>query len=184
MFGHISISLKEVVEINRGKRLVRNQLTSTGNYPVYQNSMIPLGYYDKSNCKKNTTFVIAAGAAGEIGYCQSDFWAADDCYYFDCKDNLISKYLYYLLQSKKSYILSRVRKASIPRISREVFENMLISVPTLQEQKRVVMLLDCFDEICNDLSVGIPAEIEARKKQYEYYRDKLLAFNELKDEEI
>ena len=51
-----------------------------------------------------------------------------------------------------------------------------ISVPPLEEQERVVKILDRFDKICNDLREGLPAEIEARQKQYEYYRDKLLLF--------
>lgn len=53
-----------------------------------------------------------------------------------------------------------------------------IDVPALQEQERIVSILDRFDALCNDLSSGLPAEIEARQKQYEYYRDKLLTFKE------
>ena len=51
-----------------------------------------------------------------------------------------------------------------------------LPVPPIEEQKRVVSILDRFDAICNDLTGGLPAEIEARRKQYEYYRDKLLNF--------
>lgn len=54
-----------------------------------------------------------------------------------------------------------------------------IPVPSLAEQYRIVTILDRFDAICNDLTSGLPAEIEARQKQYEYYRDKLLSFKEL-----
>ena len=53
-----------------------------------------------------------------------------------------------------------------------------IPLPPLEEQKRIVSILDRFDKLCNDISEGIPAEIEARQKQYEYYRDKLLTFKE------
>ena len=150
-----------------------------GNYPVFQNSMTPLGFYDEFNCSDDTTFVIAAGAAGEIGYSRTAFWAADDCYYFDCSELLLSRYLYYILKSEQQYIISRVRKASIPRLSREVLEKMKISIPSITEQERIISILDCFDTLCNDLSTGLPAEIEARQKQYEYYRDKLLSFKEL-----
>ena len=73
-------TLSEIAEITRGIRVVRNQLTEQGEYPVYQNSMTPLGYYEKSNCLANTTFIIAAGAAGEIGFSSVEFWAADDCF--------------------------------------------------------------------------------------------------------
>ena len=51
---------------------------------------------------------------------------------------------------------------------------------SLKEQERIVKILDKFDKLINDISEGIPAEIEARKKQYEYYRNKLLSFEELK----
>lgn len=53
-----------------------------------------------------------------------------------------------------------------------------IPIPSIIEQKRIVSILDRFDTICNDLTSGLPAEIEARKKQYEHYRDKLLTFKE------
>ena len=51
-----------------------------------------------------------------------------------------------------------------------------IPIPSLDVQNRIVQVLDNFDAICTDLSSGLPAEIEARQKQYEYYRDKLLTF--------
>ena len=55
-------------------------------------------------------------------------------------------------------------------------ENIVIPLPSLEIQERYANVLDNFEEICNDLNIGIPAEIEARQKQYEYYRDKLLRF--------
>ena len=57
-----------------------------------------------------------------------------------------------------------------------------VPVPPLSEQQRIVDILDRFDALCNSITSGLPAEIEARKKQYEYYRDKLLTFKELKKE--
>ena len=72
-----------------------------------------------------------------------------------------------------------MRKASVPRLSRTVIEKMIVSIPPLKEQERIISILDRFDTLCNDLTSGLPAEIEARQKQYEYYRDKLLTFKEL-----
>ena len=57
-----------------------------------------------------------------------------------------------------------------------VMEKIKVPIPPLEEQCRIVSILDRFDALCNDLTSGLPAEIEARKKQYEYYRDKLLSF--------
>ena len=176
VFGYVKVPVKSVTTINRGKRVVRSQLNETDIYPVYQNSMTPLGYYDVANCREHTTFVIAAGAAGEIGYSNISFWAADDCYYFDCADILESKYLYYALKSQQEKINSQVRKASIPRLSKIAIENIILALPTVAKQKEIASILDHFDTLCNDLTTGLPAEIGARQKQYEYYRDKLLTF--------
>ena len=173
------IELKECANISRGVRVVRSQLNDTGLFPVYQNSLTPLGYYSKSNFDADTTFLISAGAAGEIGYSYGNFWAADDCFCFGCHDYLLSRFLYYVLLNKQYYIRSRVRKASIPRLSRSVVEKIQIPIPPLAEQERIVSILDKFDALVNDISIGLPAEIEARQKQYEYYREKLLSFKEL-----
>lgn len=55
-----------------------------------------------------------------------------------------------------------------------------VIVPTIEKQKQTISILDRFDTLCNDLTTGLPAEIAARQKQYEYYRDKLLSFPERK----
>lgn len=54
-----------------------------------------------------------------------------------------------------------------------------IPAPSLSMQEKIIKVLDNFDAVCNDISIGLPAEIAARQKQYEYYRDKLLTFKEL-----
>ena len=66
-----------------------------------------------------------------------------------------------------------------PLVTAGQIKKVIIPVPMMQEQERIVAVLDRFDTLCNDLSAGLPAEIEARRKQYEYYRDKLLSFEEL-----
>lgn len=170
------LKLSDIVTIERGKRVVRNDLSQEIGYPVYQNALKPLGYYTDKNRNANSVFVIGAGAAGEIGYSYVDYWAADDCFTFVCDDKLNQRYLYFLLMSKQAYLKNNVRKSSIPRLPRIALENMEIPVPPLEEQERIVSILDRFDKLCNDISEGLPAEIEARQKQYEYYRDKLLTF--------
>ncbi len=164
--------------ISRGIRVVKTQLDEKGEYPVYQNSLTPLGYYSEANRKANSTFVISAGAAGEIGFSKVNFWAADDCLCFDNNGFINSRFLYYSLQKQQAIISSRVRRAGVPRLSRSVIENIIISLPPIEEQQRIVDILDRFDKLCNDISAGLPAEIEARQKQYEYFRDKLLQFNQ------
>ena len=94
-----------------------------------------------------------------------------------CPSSVNSRYLYYVLQNNQDSILSKVRRSSVPRLSRSVLENMMIPIPPIDYQNRVVSILDKFYALSNDIASGIPAEIEARTKQYEYYRDILLKFD-------
>ena len=64
-------------------------------------------------------------------------------------------------------------------VTPDKLNDILIPLPSIEEQERIVVMLDRFDSLCNDISAGLPAEIEARQKQYEYYRDKLLTFKEM-----
>ena len=177
-----SVKLGSIVNFSRGKRVVKKDLEtyfSDNLYPVYQNSMTPLGYYGDYNFENNKTIIISAGAAGEIGFVNDKIWAADDCLKCSCTSSILDKYLYYFLKSNDSYIKSMVRRASVPRISISVFEKMDIILPTIEEQKRIISLFDKFENLIRNVKDIIPAEIELRRKQYEYYRNKLLNFEEL-----
>jgi type I restriction enzyme S subunit len=171
--------LGEVCNINRGVRVVRSDLQQAGEIPVYQNSLMPLGYFNKSNCPKESVFVISAGAAGDIGYSSKPFWAADDCLFFEELQGLQQKFIYYCLCSKSKLIKSQVRRASVPRLSRKVIENMIIPVPPIPVQREIVRILDNFTSLEAELEKQLEAELEARRKQYEYYRDQLLSFKHL-----
>ena len=166
--------LGEVCEIKRGVRVVKNDLINDGKYPVFQNSLIPLGYYDKNNYPANITFVISAGAAGEIGYTEEPIWAADDCLTIISPNNIINKFIYYCLIANKLFFVSKVRRASVPRLSRTVVDNFEIPIPPLEVQSEIVRILDTFTAHTAELQ----AELQARKEQYEYYRNKLLTFDE------
>ncbi len=169
------MKMSEVAQVCRGTRVVKSQLSNKG-YPVYQNCLTPMGYYDKANCKGGTPFVICGGAAGNVGYSIVDYWAADDCECIVSGSEVCNKYLYYYLMTKQDYLSSQVRKASVPRLSPIVIKDLVIPIPSLDEQQRIVSILDRFDTLTNDLTAGLPAEIEKRRQQYEYYRDKLLTF--------
>lgn len=176
VFGPIQVKLGQVINLQRGKRLVRNQLTTSGSFPVYQNSLTPLGYFTQSNRPKETSFVICAGAAGEIGYSDTDFWAADDVYTLETSYNISDKFMYYVLISMQDRLKSQVRKASIPRLSKDAIDKVTFYLPSLSEQERIVSILDDFNTLTNSLSEGLPKEIELRQKQYEYWRELLLNF--------
>lgn len=169
--------LIEIVELNRGKRVVKSELAENAKYPVFQNSLTPLGYYDYKNFEGGKTCIITAGAAGEIFYQDKDFWAADDVFVLTT-NNILNKYLYYFLLNKQCLLKSKVRKASIPRLSRDDIEKIEILFPPIEIQNKVVEILDKFQSLLSDTKGLLPHEIEQRQKQYEYYREKLLTFDE------
>jgi len=72
--------------------------------------------------------------------------------------------------------------SSFPSVDMGKLKNYEMPVPLIEEQRRIVKILDKFDALVNDISVGLPAELNARRKQYEYYRDKLLTFKPLEKE--
>ena len=85
------------------------------------------------------------------------------------------KYIYYCVYSKYDELISR-KQGARGDLNSSLVLSLTIPVPTLDAQKRLVYVLDNFEAICSDLNIGLPAEIEARQKQYEFYRDKLLTF--------
>lgn len=169
--------LKNAVSIERGKRVVKSQLSQINGFPVYQNSLIPLGYHTECNYPANTTFIIMAGAAGEIGYSKESFWAADDCFSVVCPEEVSNRYIYHILLHKQEVLRSKVRKASIPRLSRNALDEIIVPLPPIEVQREIVRILDDFTEQTEQLKASLTAELTARKKQYEYYRDKLLTLD-------
>ena len=85
------------------------------------------------------------------------------------------RYVFHCLCSKYEELISR-KQGARGDLNSSLILSLPISIPSLEVQKRLVEVLDNFDAICSDLKIGLPAEIEARQKQYEYYRDKLLTF--------
>lgn len=97
------------------------------------------------------------------------------------KNALSSRFLYYLLASDMffDYNMQFAKGAKMPRGDKSAILRFKIAIPPLAEQERIVTILDKFDALVNDLSIGLPAEIKARRKQYEYYRGKLLDFKSI-----
>lgn len=126
---------------------------------------------------------------GTIGKCTVFNKQKDLAYYVSLalirpnNDIVDSYYLKYLIESIIG--IKELRKRTlinaVPiKINKDDIGKIKLPIPPMDEQKRIVSILDKFEKLCNDISQGLPAEIEARQKQYEYYRDKLLTFKELK----
>ena len=87
------------------------------------------------------------------------------------------RYLYYILQiTLKKYVNSGMGN---PKLMSNTMAKVQIPIPTIKTQNYIVSILDKFEKLTNDISIGLPAEIEARRKQYKYYRNKLLTFKEV-----
>ncbi len=97
------------------------------------------------------------------------------------KEKLNSKFLMYLLHTEpiRTAILKKAAGGTVKSVPVAEMKRLLIPIPPLDKQLEIVSILNRFDALCNDLTSGLPAEIAARQKQYEYYRDKLLTFKEL-----
>lgn len=90
---------------------------------------------------------------------------------------LITEFLFFILNRNKQ-LLNYDNGVDQTNLKKNDILNIWIPIPSIEEQSNIIRILKCFDSLCNDFNVGIPAEIEARKKQYEYYRNELLSFKE------
>lgn len=106
--------------------------------------------------------------------------------YWPKNSNLNSSFLKYILLSKEfqDKLLNASTGGTVKGIKGSRLHKLTVPIPSIKEQIRIVAILDRFDRLCNDISSGLPAEIEARQKQYEYYRDKLLRFEEISHDTI
>lgn len=93
-------------------------------------------------------------------------------------NRLLMKYVFYYGFRLARWCQENTKESSFASVDMTAFRRHHIPVPPLEEQRRIVEILDKFDALVNDLSSGLPAEIAARRKQYEYYRDRLLTFKE------
>ena len=158
--------LGNIVDIKRGVRVVKGELTEDGLFPVFQNTNKPLGYFNRNNVKAGTPYVIIGGSAGQIGICERDYWAADDCAYFDCGDTISNKFLYFLLLFHEREIHSNVRSASVPRLDRKALVDLFVYFPSLPEQQAIASVLTSMD---NELSA-----LEAKRKKYEQIKQGMM----------
>ena len=128
--------------------------------------------------EKKQILIARVGAnAGYVHIANGQYDVSDNTIILELKDDILFQYVYYTLLNMN--LNQYAKGGGQPLVTAGQIKKIKIPVPSLSEQERIVQILDRFDKLCNDISEGLPAEIEARRKQYEYYRDKLLTFKEL-----
>lgn len=178
------MKLGDIADIGTGNGNT-NEGLDTGKYPFFVRSQ-DIKY--KNEYDFDETAIITSGdgvGVGKIFHFVSGKYALHQRAYrvHITSDNVLPKYFfYYFKNSFLTYISKASFHSSVTSIRRPMMINFPVPVPPLVVQQRIVDILDRFDTLCNDISSGLPAEIEMRQKQYEYYRDKLLTFKELKKE--
>lgn len=166
-----------------------NAILRIVNIKANQISTDNLVFFDEADYKENllpyivrqNDIVIAMSGAttGKIGVNVTpfNFYLNQRVGKFIPKENIVlSRYLYHLLLQMSEEIHAISEGGAQPNLSSEKLKKLTAYIPPISEQKRIVKVLDTFAYLCTDLTSGLPAEIEARQKQYEYYRDKLLSF--------
>lgn len=131
--------------------------------------------------KVGSTLIALVGATiGKIAYLPFEAAINQNIAGIYPKDTamLDPSYVYYACTTLYPKFLALTQGSKLAMANISFVRSLQIPVPSLQVQKRLVEVLDNFDAICSDLKIGLPAEIEARQKQYEFYRDKLLTFKE------
>ena len=172
--------LQEIAEIGTGS-CNTNEAEENGTYPFYVRSPEVLR---KNTFEYDETAIITAGDGVGVGkvfhYVEGKYALHQRAYRIHITDKTVLPryYFHYMKATFLNYISKEQFKASVQSIRRPMLNKYPVPIPPFDVQERIVNVLDNFDAICSDLKIGLPAEIEARKKQYEYYRDLLLTFAE------
>ena len=154
---------------------------NAGEFPVYSSQTADDGVFGRINTYdydgEHITWTTDGANAGSIFYRNGKFSITNVCGLLKFNvDYVNTKFLAYILSTvAKKYVSSGMGN---PKLMSNVMANVKVQIPPLTEQERIVSILDKFNALVNDISAGLPAELSARRSQYEYYRGKLLAFNE------
>ena len=172
--------LCEIADISTGNSNT-NEAVEDGKYPFFVRSQEPLR---KNDFEYDEAAIITAGDGVGVGkvyhYIEGKYALHQRAYRIHINTpEVVPKYYFHYMKAKfLPYIQKTMFQSSVASIRRPMLNAFPVPVPPLDVQNRIVNVLDNFEKICADLNIGLPAEIEARQKQYEYYRDKLLTFAE------
>ena len=187
----VKISLGDIGPICMCKRILKSQTNTVEGVPFYKigtfgkkaDAYISKETFDEyrskySFPKKGDVLISAAGTIGRTVVYDGEpaYFQDSNIVWIDNNESVVlNSYLRYCYELKPWKVSSG---GTIQRLYNDNIAKAIITVPSLDVQNRIVNVLDNFEKICSDLNIGLPAEIEARQKQYEYYRDKLLTFAE------
>ena len=164
--------LSELAYVTIGEFVRRDKQKPKAKYPVYNGGTTYTGFYDHYNNTGNKIVISARGYAGFVNRVFCNYWAGNSSYSIDVFSNETSwDYVYYYLKNFQYTLMSMQQKGGgLAAISKKQVLDILIPLPSLSEQNRIVGILDTFTASIEN----IKQQIEQRKKQYEYYRDQLL----------
>lgn len=170
--------LGEVCEIKTGKGITKNDATGGGNYPIISGGQTPMGYYHEYNRGPKTVTISRVGAyAGFVSFIEEPFYLNDKCFSIipinDFQTIINSRFLFHHLKNKEETIKNLQSEGGVPTINTKKVGSIMIPVPPIEVQEEIVRILDSF----SDYAAELQAELQARKQQYEYYRNLLLTFN-------
>ena len=190
VFGYAPVKVKDVFTRIKGTPITASTMKKiedkNGDVTIYAGGKTIVKAKENDIPNANITRVpsvlVQSRGIIDVIYIDKPFTFKNEMWAYTCSNEVTLKYLYYVLKSN----IKKLRDAasgmgSMPQIALPVTEDLVVNLPTIEEQKHVVSVLDKFDSLCNNLGSGIPAEIEYRSKQYEYYRDKLLDFKRFGD---
>ena len=168
------LPLGEVAEIKKGKQLNKRELVQEGLYPAYNGGVTYSGFTNTYNYPANTIIVSQGGAsAGFVNFVTSKFYANAHCYVvLPNIERVNNRYLYHVLKWCQTTLMQKQQGAGIPGLSSAKLLQTSIPIPPLAVQEEVVRVLDKLTA----LEAELEAELDCRKRQYEYYRDALLSF--------
>ena len=165
-------TLGSICEIKLGGRIPKENLSDNGTIPVIGGGTSPLGYATKANMSGNQITISQNGTAGYVTWQSEPFCADHHCYTILPSSKINSKYLFYVLKAKQEHLYYLVTPSIIPSLSSRVLSRVLIPVPSLEVQEKIVAILDKFSAL-ND---GLAKKQDHKGQQKEYYMEKLLNF--------
>ena len=165
-------TLGEVCKTSMGEFVKKDKQNPNAPYPVYNGGSTNTGFYDDYNTEANKVIISARGAAGFVNKVEVPFWAGNSCHVIDVIDNKLNwRFLYYYLKNHEYELIANQQKGGgVPAVSKKQIEAIEIPLPPLEIQKKIVECLDKFSALAAELQ----AELQLRRKQYEYYRTQLL----------